>query len=284
MKFMRIAFMLVMAAVLCGAASLRAFGEEGPLDPAQPKGVTPEEIIQRFAAKEKEFKTALDQYGYRQTVKVQTMDGDTPDGGEYQQTFDVSFDDRGKKVKNVVFAPQATLQKIMMTEQDIDDIENRLPFVLTSDEIGEYSILYVGQQQEDDLHCYVFDVAPKKIEGKKRYFQGRVWVDDKDFQIVKTYGKTVPDIRKKHGNGSDENLFPKFTTWRQQIDGKYWFPVYTKADDELHFKLQDVHIKEIVKYEDYKRFGSNVKILYEGKELPKDQQKPGQAPDQKPPQ
>src|SRR5271154_6012442 len=280
MKFMRIAFMLVMAAVLCGAASLRAFGEEGPLDPAQPKGVTPEEIIQRFAAKEREFKTALDQYGYRQTVKVQTVDGDTPDG-EYQQVFDVSFDDRGKKVKNVVFAPQSTLQRIMMTEQDIDDIENRLPFVLTSDEIGEYSILYVGQQQEDDLHCYVFDVAPKKIEGKKRYFQGRVWVDDKDFQIVKTYGKTVPDIRKKHGNGSDENLFPKFTTWRQQIDGKYWFPVYTKADDELHFKLQDVHIKEIVKYEDYKRFGSNVKILYEGKELPKDQQKPGQTPDQK---
>src|SRR5271154_4394210 len=280
MKFMRIAFMLVMAAVLCGAASLRAFGEEGPLDPAQPKGVTPDEIIQHFAAKEKEFKTALDQYGYRQTVKVQTVDGDTPDG-EYQQTFDVSFDDRGKKVKNVVFAPQSTLQRIMMTEQDIDDIENRLPFVLTSDEIGEYSILYVGQQQEDDLHCFVFDIAPKQIEGKKRYFQGRIWVDDKDFQIVKTYGKSVPDIRKKHGNGSDENLFPKFTTWRQQIDGKYWFPVYTKADDELHFKLQDVHIKEIVKYEDYKRFGSNVKILYEGKELPKDQQKPGQTPDQK---
>ena len=278
MKPLRMAFIVVMAVGLCGPVSLSAFGDEGPLDTAQPKGVTPDEIIQRFAAKEKEFKTALDQYGYRQTVKVQTIDGDTPDG-EYQQVFDVSFDDQGKKVKNVVFAPQSTLQRIMMTEQDIDDIENRLPFVLTSDEIGEYSILYVGQQQEDDLHCYAFDIAPKKIEGKKRYFQGRVWVDDRDFQIVKTYGKTVPDIRKKHGN--DENLFPKFTTWRQQVDGKYWFPVYTKADDELHFKLQDVHIKEIVKYQDYKRFGSNVKILYEGKELPKDQQKPGQTPDQK---
>ena len=93
-----------------------------------------------------------------------------------------------------------------MTEQDIDDIENRLPFVLTSDEINEYSILYAGQQQEDDLHCYVFDIAPKQIEGKKRYFQGRIWVDDNDFQIVKTYGKTVPDIRKKKDN---ENIcFP----------------------------------------------------------------------------
>ncbi|HXM63893.1 MAG TPA: hypothetical protein VN950_23735 [Terriglobales bacterium] len=278
MKPLRMAFIVVMAVGLCGPVSLSAFGDEGPLDTAQPKGVTPDEIIQRFAAKEKEFKTALDQYGYRQTVKVQTIDGDTPDG-EYQQVFDVSFDDQGKKVKNVVFAPQSTLQRIMMTEQDIDDIENRLPFVLTSDEIGEYSILYVGQQQEDDLHCYVFDIAPKQIEGKKRYFQGRIWVDDKDFQIVKTFGKSVPDIRKKRDS---ENLFPKFTTYREQVvDGPYWFPVYTRADDTLHFSAGDVKIREIVKYTNYKKFGSNVKITYDGKEVQKDQ---GKATPQQPPQ
>ena len=264
MKFMRIVFVVLMAVALCGPVSLRAFGDEGPLDTAQPKGVTPEEIIQRFAAKEKEFKTALDQYGYRQTVKVQTMDGDSVDG-EYQQVFDVSFDDQGKKFKTVVFAPQSTLQRILMTEQDMDDIENRLPFVLTSDEINEYSILYAGQQQEDDLHCYVFDIAPKQIQGKKRYFQGRIWVDDKDFQIVKTYGKTVPDITKKKGN---ENLFPKFTTYREQIvDGPYWFPVYTRADDTLHFSNGDVKIREIVKYTNYKKFGANVKITYDGKDV-----------------
>jgi hypothetical protein len=269
MKFMRIAFVVVMAVALWGPASLNAFGDEGPLDTAQPKGVTGEEIIQRFAAKEKEFKVALDQYGYRQTVKVQTIDGDTPDG-EFQQTFDVSFDDGGRKAKNVVFAPQSTLQRISMTSEDIDDIENRLPFVLTSDEINQYSILYVGQQQEDELHCYVFDVAPKQIEGKKRYFQGRIWVDDKDFQIVKTYGKTVPDIRKKKDN---ENLFPKFTTYREQIvDGPYWFPVYTRADDTLHFSNGDVKIREIVKYTNYKKFGANVKITYDGKEVPKGDQ------------
>jgi outer membrane lipoprotein-sorting protein len=269
MKFMRIVFVVVMAVALCGPVSLRAFGDEGPLDTAQPKGVTPEEIIQHFAAKEKEFKIALDQYGYRQTVKVQTLDGETVDG-EYQQVFDVSFDDQGKKFKNVVFAPQSSLQRIMMTEQDIDDIENRLPFVLTSDEINEYSILYAGQQQEDDLHCYVFDIAPKQIEGKKRYFQGRIWVDDKDFQIVKTFGKSVPDIRKKKNN---ENLFPKFTTYREQVvDGPYWFPVYTRADDTLHFSNGDIKIREIVKYTNYKKFGANVKITYDGKEVSKGDQ------------
>src|SRR5262245_53657749 len=131
----------VAAVAIFGLISFQAFAEEGPLDPAQPKGVTSDEIIQRFAAKEKEFKIALDQYAYRQDVRVQTPE----DGGEYRQVFDVSFDDQGHKVKNVVLAPQATLQLISMSQQDLDDIENRLPFVLTSDEIGEYGILYVGQ-------------------------------------------------------------------------------------------------------------------------------------------
>jgi len=249
-----------------------ALAQEGQLDKSEPKGITPEEIIQRFASKEKEFKAARDNYTYRQEVKVQTIDGETVDG-EYQQVFDVTFDDKGHKIRNVVFAPQSSLQRIMMTEEDIDDIENRLPFVLTSDEIAEYSILYVGQQQEDELHCYVFDITPKQIEGKKRYFQGRIWVDDHDFQIVKTYGKTVPDIHKaKRGQ---ENLFPKFTTWREQIDNKYWFPTYTRADDTLAFSGGGVHIREIVKYENYKKFGSNVKITYDGKEVEK-----GQKPDQ----
>ena len=113
-----------------------------------------------------------------------------------------------KRVENVVFAPQNSLVRIQMSPEDLDDIRHRLPFVLTSDEIGEYQILYVGQQQEDELHCYVFDIAPKTIEKGKRYFQGRIWVDDRDFQIVKTFGKPVPDIHSKN----NENLFPKFTT------------------------------------------------------------------------
>ena len=163
-----------------------------------------------------------------------------------------------------------------------------MPFVLTSDEIPEYQILYAGQQQEDELHCYVFDIAPKTIEKNKRYFQGRIWVDDRDFQIVKTRGKTVPDIRTGKKGSGGENLFPAFTTWREQVDGKYWFPTYTKADDDLQFSQGPVHIREIVKYTNYKRFGANVKITYEGQELPKgqgDQQPPGQpqAQQQKPP-
>ncbi len=279
--FRRFLFCLTLA--VCALAPFPTFAQEGPLENVPPKDATVEEIIQRFAEKETEFAKARDQYTYRQDVKVQTVDGETVDG-EYREVFDVMFDDKGHRIENVVFAPQSSLTKIYMSQEDFDDIRHKLPFVLTTQDLPEYNIIYVGQQQEDELQCYVFDVAPKKIEEKKRYFQGRVWVDNHDFQIVKTYGKTVPDIRKKHGD--EENLFPKFTTWRQQIDGQYWFPVYTKADDELHFKLEDVHIKEIVKYEDYKRFGAKSTILFEGKELPKNQKPPdaSKPPQQNPPQ
>jgi hypothetical protein len=275
-RMLRVALMLPAAVVLTASLGTNCFADEGALDPAPPKGVASEQIIQHFAAKEKEFKAARDLYTFRQEVRVQTLDGNTV-LGEYHEVFDVSYDNQGKHLENVVFAPQSTLDNdpngITMSPEDLEDIRHRLPFVLTSDEISEYDILYAGQQQEDELHCYVFDIAPKKIEGKKRYFQGRIWVDDRDFQIVKTFGKTVPDIRKKN----NENLFPKFTTWRGQVDGNYWFPVFTKADDILHFKIHDVHIREIIKYSNYQRFGSKVKITYEGKEVEKQEQK-GQVP------
>jgi len=272
---------LVLPALLVALAS----ADEGPLDKSEPKGTTPEQIITRFAAKEKEFKEARDQYTYRQDVKVQVLDGDTVKG-EYHEVFDVVFNDSGKRLENVVFAPQSSLEQagLSMDQGDVDDIRNRLPFVLTSDDVGEYNILYVGQQQEDDLHCYVFDIAPKEIVGKKRYFQGRIWVDDRDFQIVKTYGKTVPQIYAGKKKNKEEHLYPNFTTWREQIDNVYWFPTYTKADDTLHFFSGDIHIREIVKYHNYKKFGARTRITYEGKELPPGEQKPTQPQAQQQPQ
>ncbi len=278
LHFLRFVFLLLAAGVLLVVG---VFAQEGQLQSDQPKGITSDQIIQKFAAKEKEFKQARDLYTFRQDVTVQTLDGHTVKG-EYHEVFDVTYDDQRKRLEQVVFAPQSTLDQdpsgIQMSPEDLQDIRHLLPFVLTSEEIPEYDILYAGQQQEDELHCYVFDVAPKKIEGKKRYFQGRIWVDDQDLQIVKTSGKTVPDIHKKN----NENLFPKFITWREQVDGKYWFPSYTLADDTLHFQLNDVHIREIVKYTDYKRFGTQTTITFEGKEVEKGKEQQPPLAEQKP--
>jgi hypothetical protein len=238
---------------------------EGELNPALPTGLSVDQIIQKFAAREREFKVAREKYTWHQAIIVQTVDGDTVDG-EYRQEFDVLFNNAGKRLEHVTFAPANTLERIQMTPEDEQDFRNLMPFVLTSDEIPEYNIKYVGQQTEDELNTFVFDISPKQIEKGKRYFEGRVWVDNHDLQIVKTFGKAVPDIKKGKNN---ENLFPKFTTWREQVDGVYWFPTYTKADDELHFSNGDVHTRQIVKYSHYKRFGSAVKITYDGQEVQK---------------
>jgi hypothetical protein len=233
----------------------------GKLNTAQPQDVTVQELIQKFAGKEGVFKDARNHYTYTQDVIVETMDGDAVDGS-FRQTTDILYDDKGQRIEKVTFAPQSTLTRIGITKEDFDDFRNRLPFVLTAQDLGQYNILYVGQQTVDELYTYVFDVAPKKVDknGGPRFFQGRIWVDNKDFQIVKTCGKNVPDIRKKN----DENLTPKFVTYREQVDGQYWFPTYTRADDVLHFSSGDVQIREIVKYTNYKRFGVKTRITYGG--------------------
>jgi hypothetical protein len=255
---------------------------EGRLDSSQPTGITPQEIIQKFAAKETQFKEARDNYTYRQSIKIETLDGHTVDG-IYEQIWDVLFDDRGRRIENVVFAPQSTLQRVQMTREDFEDIRNVLPFVLTSAEIPLYDITYVGRQRQDELSTYVFDIRPKQIQQGKRYFDGRIWVDDHDFQIVKTSGRTVPEFRSgKKAKAGQENLFPAFITWREQVDGQYWFPTYTRADDTLHFTGSDVHIREIIKYTNYKRFGSKVKITYEGKDVQKAEEKKAPEEAQKP--
>ena len=245
--------------VVLFAASLMADRGMGDLRTAPPEGVSTDQIIQKFAAKEKEFKEARDHYTFRQTVIVNTLEDGTVDG-EFRQISDIVFDDHGKRVENVTFAPANTLSRVTMSQSDFDDIEKRLPFVLTSDDLAQYQVNYVGQQKIDEIDTYVFDVAPKQMEKNKRYFQGRIWVDGQDYQIVVTEGRNVPDIHKK----SKEDLSPKFTTYREQIDGKFWFPTYTIADDTLHFTNQDVHIREVVKYTNYKRYGAESKIIFEG--------------------
>jgi hypothetical protein len=277
---------LLLLALLPSFASAQESQDRGEsnLNTAQPNGITPEEIIQKFAAREKAFAQAREDYTFRQFVKVETLDGDTPDG-EYQQIVDVTFDDKNRRKETVVFSPQSSLTKVEMTREDFEDIQHRYPFVLTSDDLPKYQILYAGQQKIDEVDTFVFDVAPKTMEKGERYFQGRIWVDNRDFQIVKSHGKPVgmQNVKRKE----DEQLFPAFTTYREQVDGKYWFPTYSRADEVLHFPpnkrnpiAQEVHIRITVKYQDYKRFAARTKIIY-GAEVPDNQQPPPQQPPKK---
>jgi hypothetical protein len=251
-------------ALACVATVVLLCLSPSPARPAQqaaeivkdPPSIPVQEIIQKFAANEAEFKAERENFTYTQDFTIETLDSSGRPDGAYEMTTDVTYPN-GKRDEQVTYAPPPTLQRIMLSQQDLDDVRNVQPFVLTTTELPKYNVTYVGRQKVDELGTYVFDVAPKTIEKNQRYFQGRVWVDDRDLEIVKTYGKAVPDIRK----GDNENVFPRFETYRENIEANYWFPTYTHADDVLHFRNSDVHIRMIIHYSDYKRFRVSIKLL-----------------------
>jgi hypothetical protein len=269
MLFAYWAMLSILGAMLVSAPPLQAQEEKkaASLRKETPPIAT-EEIIRQFAEKEAEFRRARDRYTYRQTVKIEVLERDgRRTGEEYFVLSDILFDDKGRRLEKVVKAPASTLQSILLTPEDLNDIQNIYPFVLTTDSVGKYNLTYLGKEKIDEIDCYVFDVSPKRIEGEERYFEGKIWVDDQDLQIVKTYGKTVYQITKK----TREQRFPRFETYRNNVDGKYWFPVYTKADDVLQFPNgNSVRVREVVKYENYKRFEAEVKITVADEATPEE--------------
>ncbi len=259
----RASVLLAMAAVGVWAAAPGSGPSEtdkGDLSDAQIQ-----DIIAKFAAKEAQFARARENYTYRQTARVQEVDAGGAPEGRWEMVVDVIFSAEGKRSERVVKAPVETLRHIQLTPEDEADLRNVQPFVLTSGELPKYDIRYLGKQNADEIPCFVFAVKPKKMEKGQRYFQGEIWVDDRDFQIVKSYGRGVGIVSKN-------NQFAKFETYREQIDGKYWFPTYTRADDVLNFEQGPQRIRMLVKYENYKQFKSDVQIQY-GDQVPSPQPK-----------
>jgi hypothetical protein len=235
--------------------------------------LSPDEIIQKFAAKEAEFRKARESYTYRQSVKLEELDGSGRVQGKWEIVSDIIFGPNKQREEKVTFAPMNTLHALTLTPQDEQDLRSVQPFVLTTDDIGKYDIRYLGKQKVDEIDCFQFSVKPKTMVKGERYFEGEIWVDDRDLQIVKTYGKGVGLLKK-----NEDNQFPKFETYREQIDNKYWFPTYTRADDTLHFKESSQRVHMVVKYENYKRFGSETNITFGDEVQDKGQ---GKAPDDK---
>ena len=225
----------------------------GTLDPAQPSGITPAEIIQKFSAKEAAFKAARDRFGYTLNVTVQTLDNYGRVDGEYHQISEIMLDDEGKRIEKTTFAPQSTLRRLTLSQDDLDDIRERLPFALTPEELPHFSFTYAGRQPVDQLNTYMFDLSPKNVKKEKKVFEGRIWVDDQDLMIVKTCGKPRED---ENANSTKKNavvnLTPMFVTYREQFEDKFWFPTYSRADELMRFPKNFVHIREVVKYSNYK--------------------------------
>jgi TonB family protein len=211
-------------------------------------------IIQAFTAKETEFRHALNSYAFKRDALLQELGMGGQIIGEYHRVSNFTFDDQGNRTEKIQFFPMPSFTGI--TQEDIEDLGGVNPFALESSKMDQYNFKYVGKERIDELDLYIFDVTPKVTPKKTfpRFFSGRIWVDDHDLQIVKSRGKGVPETK--------ENKFPIVETYREQIDGKYWFPTYSYADDDLVFDNgQDLRLRMRIKYTDYQVGHSKVKII-----------------------
>lgn len=237
-----------------------------------------ERIIQSFTTKESQFRRALNEYSFKRDAIIQSVGMGGQVTGEYHRVSLFTFDDEGNRFEKINFFPMPSFQSV--TQEDLEDLGGIQPFALEPAKIPQYDIRYVGRDKIDELGLFVFDVSPKVVpdpkKSKERFFMGRIWVDDQDLQIVKTKGKGVPETKK--------NKFPTVETYREQIDGRYWFPTYSYADEELIFDTGEVlHIRMKVRYSDFEIARAKVKIIeVESPDAPKKDAKPPETPPRKP--
>ena len=231
-------------------------------------------IIKTFTAKESQFRQALNEYAFKRDALLQSLGMGGQITGEYHRVSYFTFDDQGNRYEKISYFPMPSFQSV--TQEDLDDLGGIQPFALEPSKIAQYNFKYVGKEKIDELNLYVFDVTPKVMpdpkKTKERLFMGRVWVDDQDLQIVKTKGKGVPETKN--------NKFPTVETYREQIDGRYWFPTYSYADEELLFDKGDpLHIRMKVRYSDFELARAKVKIIeVEDPDAPKKEIKPPVPP------
>jgi len=211
----------------------------------------PANLAKQVAHRETETETERNEYTYRQTVTLDELDDHGGARGQYREVRDVIFSPKHERSEEFVGKPQNTLKYLLLTDEDFRDLRDIQPLVLTEDRLFNYETRFRGEETMDDVDCWVLQVRPRQILEGQRFFDGLVWVDKKEYNIVRMEGQAVPQIRST----KSENLFPRFTTVRKPLDGKHWFPVYTYADDTLYFRGGPQRERLRIAYANYKRFG-----------------------------
>jgi len=218
---------------------------------ALPADEPPPNLAKLVAHRESESEAERNEYMYRQTVTLDELDDRGGTRGNYREIRDIIFSPKHERSEEMVGKPQVNLKFLILTDEDFRDIRDIQPLVLTEDRLWNYETKFRGEENMDDVDCWVLQVRPRQILEGQRFFDGMIWVDKKEYNIVRMEGQAVPQIRTT----KTENLFPRFTTLRKPIDGKHWFPVYTYADDTLHFKTGPQRERLRISYSNYKRFG-----------------------------
>ena len=219
-------------------------------EPEAPPSLPEAEIVKRFSQKEDEYILSRTHYTYRKTIRIQEFGADGQPSGEFVLVTQPGRDAEGKPFEKVVEKPHSTLPHLFLRAEDLDGLQRIPAFPLTTSQLAKYDLKYLGKEQVDEVDCYIFQAKPKGVERVKAYFDGILWVDAKYLEVVKTYGKWVTD------QGDVRTIadlpFSLFETYRENVDGKYWFPSYSRSDDTLNVKGLEIPVRIVIKWTDFK--------------------------------
>ncbi|HXY26054.1 MAG TPA: hypothetical protein VEI73_15465 [Candidatus Acidoferrum sp.] len=220
-------------------------------EPPAPPSLPEDEIIRRFTQKEDEYLATRTRYTYRKTIRVQEFGRDGKPAGEYDLVLEPARDADGKLYEKVAERPKSTLVHFYLRSEDLEGLQRVPPFPLTTGQLPKYNLKYLGKEQVDEVDCYIFQVKPKAVERQKAYFDGIVWVDAKYLEVVKTYGRWMTDLGDMRT--IPDLPFSLFETYRENVDGKYWFPSYSRSDANFDLKNgQQIPVRIVIKWEDFK--------------------------------
>jgi hypothetical protein len=263
---------------LIGGVAAHALAQESTIQRVSLPQAEIDKIISKFTTNEARFRQALTNYNFSRSATVQTVGIGGNITGTYRRDSDMSITPEGTRLEKIVFFPVNTLTEISITPEDLEDLGGINPFALEPSAIPKYNFTFVGKDHIDELDLWVFDVTPKEMPDPKkikdRLFEGRIWVDVDDLNIVKSKGKGVPETKN--------NKYPVVETWRENIDGKFWFPSFASSDDELVFGSGNVvKMRVRIKYNSYKLGHSDVRII--GEDEPVTEPTPTPSPTPKKP-
>jgi hypothetical protein len=215
-----------------------------------PPSLPPDEIIRRFSQKEDEFLAERSRHTARKSIRLQELGPDGKVAGEFLRVTETAPGNEGRLVSKTIENPQSTLQHAFLAPEDLAALDRIPAFPLTTSQLPKYNVKFIGSEQVDEIDCYIFQVKPKTLEITRALFDGIIWVDAKYLEVVKTYGKWVTE----RGDAAilPQYPFALFETYRENVEGKYWFPNYSRSEDTLHLKDQDVNIRLVIKWSDFK--------------------------------
>ncbi len=99
-------------------------------------------------------------------------------------------------------------------------------------DLQHYQFTFIGREFLGEVRCLVFNVRPRRHAGAHGLFEGRIWVEDEGYHIVRFNG-----VYTKHA------AYPfHFDSWRENLQPGLWLPVYVYSEESDLAKFGVPHL------------------------------------------